>query len=76
MVPSPVLALLLLFPTTDASAAASKAGEHSPIMTSLKMVRKLHVNWLVAAMQLSGPSPIIADRHHHTREAPLDGHIT
>ena len=37
MVPSPVLALLLLFPTTDASAAASKAGEHSPIMTSLKL---------------------------------------
>ena len=28
MVPPPVLALLLLFPTTDASVAASKAGEH------------------------------------------------
>ena len=30
MVPSSVLALLLLFPTTDASAAASKTGKHSP----------------------------------------------
>ncbi len=36
MVPSPVLALLLLFPTTDASAAASKAGEHSLIFESCK----------------------------------------
>ena len=35
MVPSPVLALLLLFPTTDASAAASKAGERSPRMTDI-----------------------------------------
>ena len=42
MVPSPVLALLLLFPTTDASAAASKAGEHRTILTSLRIVRKLH----------------------------------
>ena len=44
MVPSPVLALLLLFPTTDASGTASKAGEHSPGWHLQSILCELHAS--------------------------------